>query len=163
MKPLRLGVVAAVALLLTACPGEQPAPPAFEEPTTPPLVDEPMAPAMGHSAELQEVAGSGVTGQVVATPEQDRTQVALSVRGAPVNESVGARIMSGTCESPGVEVARLDAISTDATGTGQSVTNVGYSPHQVMDGNHIAAVFAPGTEPGRDAPIACATIPGMQM
>jgi hypothetical protein len=158
MNALRLALLAPLALVLTACPAEETAPPAFEEPT--PAVEEPaLPPAAPETAELQDIAGTGVSGQVMAMPRDDRTEVTVSVMGGPANESLGARIHSGTCESPGPELARLDAISTSEAGQGQSVTNVGHAPHLILDGNHIAAVYAPGTEPERDMPIACTTLP----
>jgi hypothetical protein len=45
-------------------------------------------------------------------------------------------------------------------GTGQNNTDVGHAPQLILDGNHIAAIYAPGTEPERDMPIACATLGG---
>jgi hypothetical protein len=161
---IRLGFLATAVVTLAACPGEQPAPPAFEEPAAPPVTEPapppPAAPTAAQRANLEPVAGSTVSGEVTAAPRNGRTEVTLMLNGAPANESVGARIMSGTCASPGVEVARLDAVSTDAAGRGQSVTDVGHAPTLILDGNHIAAVYAPGTEPERDQPIACATLPG---
>jgi hypothetical protein len=159
MRALRFGFVAVAVVALTACPREEPAPPALEEPIIPPATEPAAVAPAGERTNLEPVAGSTVTGEVVAIPMQDRTEVTLIVRNAPPNESVGARILSGTCESPGVEVAGLDAISTDGLGQGQSVTNVGHAPHLIMDGNHIAAVYAPGTQPEQDMPIACATLP----
>lgn len=168
---IRLGLLGTAVLTLAACPGEQAAPPAFEEPMAAPVTTEPAPPPATQPAvapgaqrsNLEAIGASGVTGEVTALPRDGRTEVTMMLNGAPANQSIGARIQSGTCESPGVEIARLDAISTDAAGRGQSVTNVGHAPNLILDGNHIAAVYAPGTEPERDRPIACTTLPTAQM
>jgi hypothetical protein len=164
---IRIGLLAVAVAFLSACPGEQQAPPAFEEPAAPPVTEPiqppaPVAPAAG-TAQLEAVGASGVSGQVAAAPRNGRTEVTLTLMGAPANQSVGGRILSGTCESPGVEIARLDAVSTDAMGRGQSTTDVGHAPNLILDGNHVAAIYAPGSEPERDMPIACATLPGADM
>lgn len=172
MKIFRLGVVAGFALALTACPpADRPiddplADPAVEAPRVDP-VDPAVRPPVGaQQVQLEAVAGSGVTGEIHAAPRDNNTDVMIMLRGARPNESYGARIMSGSCESPGVELARLDALGTDNAGQAHSETNVGHTPQQIMDGNHIVAVYAPGTEPERDLPVACATLPahaGTQM
>jgi hypothetical protein len=161
MRTLKLGFLTAAVIGLTACPADRDVPPpALEEPIAPPTEAPVMAPVAATTANLQPMAGATTTGTVRATPRNGRTEVNVMLQNAPPNESVGARIMSGTCESPGVEVARLDAISTDGMGTGQSNTDVGHAPQLILDGNHIAAIYAPGTEPERDMPIACATLGG---
>jgi hypothetical protein len=159
MKILRLSAVAGMAFTLAACPADRE--PVIDDPVVTPPAEEPMAPAppAAEQANLEAVAGSGVTGEVHVTPRQNQSEVMLMVRNAPPNESLGARVHSGTCESPGPEIARLDAISTDQMGQGHSQTSVGHAPHLILDGNHIAAVYAPGTQPERDMPIACATLP----
>jgi hypothetical protein len=160
MRALHYSFVFGAALVFAACPGEDTAPPATEQPVVTPA-EQPaaMAPGAQH-VNLEAIGASGITGDVHATAMQNQTEVRLTLRGAPPNESIGSRIMSGTCESPGVELARLDAVSTDGMGQGQSVTSVGHSPNLIMDGNHIVAVYAPGAEPERDQPAACATLPG---
>jgi hypothetical protein len=161
MKALRLGSLAVVAAVLAGCPGEEPAPPpAFEQPTVAPPAETPatMAPA-AQRVQFEAIEGVMFTGEVIATPRMDRTDVALSVTQGPPNESLGARILSGTCESPGVVVANLDAVSTNNAGQGQSTTDVGYAPNLILDGNHIVGIYAPGTSPEQDMPMACATLP----
>lgn len=170
MRVLKIGTIVGLALAVTACgPRDRdtavtmddpalggPAPVTTEQPGMPGM---PGMPAGAMSSNLEAVAGSGVMGEVAVTPRNGRTDVMMMVRGGPPNESLGARIHSGTCESPGVEIARLDAVRTDAAGQGQSQTDVGHAPHLILDGNHIAAVFAPGAQPERDQPIACSTLP----
>jgi hypothetical protein len=158
MKIFKLGAVTGMAFMLAACPQDRD--PVIDDRTVAPPAEEPVAaPAVAEQANLEAVAGSGVTGEVHVTPRQNQSEIMLMVQNAPPNESLGARVHSGTCESPGPQLARLDAISTDQMGQGHSQTSVGHAPHLILDGNHIAAVYAPGTEPERDMPIACATLP----
>jgi hypothetical protein len=164
MRIFKLGAVAALALGLAACPDRTdtavrddavvPAPTTAERPG-----DAAAMPVGAERTNLEAVAGSGVSGEVAVAPRDGSTHVTLMLRNAPPNESIGSRIQSGTCESPGPELARLDAVSTDAMGQGNSETNVGHAPHLILDGNHIAAVYAPGAQPERDRPIACAVLP----
>jgi len=158
MKIIKLGAVAGLALALAACPDDTRDPvtdPAIAPPTETPAT----APAAAERANLEPQAGSMVTGEVHVTPRQNETHVVVMVQNAPANESLGARVHSGTCESPGPEIARLSAISTDNMGMGQSETSVGHAPHLIMDGNHIVAVHRPGADPERDIPLTCATLP----
>lgn len=166
MRIVKLGAVAGLVLALAACPAERDTPDvAVDDPVTRPAVEEPRTdpamqpPAGAQQAQLEAVAGSGVTGEVHATPGDNRTDVMVMLRGAQPNQSYGARIMSGTCENPGVELARLGALGTDNTGQAHSQTDVGHAPNLIMDGNHVLAVYAPGTEPERDRPVSCATLP----
>lgn len=168
MKMLRLGAVAGLALVVAACPPRDQEVAVTEDtlavdtpmvaPTEQPAAA-PAVPADAHRTNLQAVGGSGVSGEVAAMARDDRTEIIVMVQNATPNESLGARVHSGTCESPGPELARLDAIRTDNAGRGHSQSNVGHAPHLIMDGNHIVAVYAPGAEPERDQPIACATLP----
>jgi hypothetical protein len=160
MKMLRLGAVASMALAVAACPADRQPDPTFDDPAVMPPAEEPaVAPPAAETVMLEEVAGSGVTGEVHAAPRDNQTHIMLMLRNAPADESIGSRVHSGTCESPGPELARLDAVSTDGMGQGHSETNVGHAAHLILDGNHIVAVYAPGAEPERDMPIACATLP----
>lgn len=164
MTILRLGAVAGVALMLASCGERETDVAVVEDPAVmPPAEAPPAAPAVAEQASLQEVAGSGVTGEIQVTPRAGETHVVLMLQNAPPNESLGSRVHSGTCESPGPELASLDAVSTDGMGQGRSETSVGHAPHLVMDGNHIVAVHRPGADPERDMPIACATIPASGM
>jgi hypothetical protein len=170
MKILKIGLVGTVALTLAACPDRGP------DPTVDPLTDptvtavdtptmmpaDPAAPPVGaQTATLQPVGAATTTGEVHAVPQQNSTEVWVTVRNGTPNASMGVRVHSGTCDSPGPELARVDAIGTDGLGNGQSRTNVGHAPNLIMDGNHIVAVYAPGTEPTRDPPVACSTLPQM--
>jgi hypothetical protein len=164
MKMLKLGAVAGVAMMLAACPDRQDDVAVTDDTAMTPTTEAPAAaPMAAEQANLEPVAGSGVTGQIQVTPRDGSTNVVLMLQNAPPNESIGSRVHSGTCESPGPELARLDAVSTDDMGRGQSETSVGHAPHLIMDGNHIVAVHRPGADPERDMPIACATIPDSGM
>lgn len=162
MKTLKYGLVAAVVVGLTACPEDR----ADWDPTTDPAAEpavtpEAPPPAAAQEATLEDLAGLGITGQVMATARQNETEIVLTLQNAPADESLGGRIQSGTCESPGPVLARLDAIRTDEAGRAQSRSTVGHAPHLILDGNHIATVYASGTEPEADMPIACATLPAI--
>jgi len=163
MKSIKIGATLGAAILLAGCPGDDrdAARPLGEDTV---VAERPVdAPAAAQQAQIQEVAGSGVQGDVTATPRNGSTNIMVMLRNAPANENIGIRVHSGTCESPGPELARIDAVSTDAMGAGHSETNVGHAPHLILDGNHIVAVYAPGAEPERDQPIACATLPDAGM
>jgi hypothetical protein len=160
MRILKMGAVAGIALTLAACPDTTRDTVTMDDPAVAPTAEAPAAPpAAAETANLEPLAGSGVTGQVQVTPRDNDTHIVLMLQNAPPSESIGSRVHSGTCENPGPEIARLDAVSTDDMGTGRSETNVGHAPHLIMDGNHIVAVHRPGADPERDLPIACATIP----
>jgi hypothetical protein len=166
MKIFKLGIVTGMALALAACPDQDrdvaiDAPAVRDTPVAERPADAPMVPPGAERADLQAVSGAAinVSGEVAVAPRNGNSHVMLILRQAPPNESIGARVQSGTCESPGPVVANLDAVRTDGMGRGHSETNVGHAPHLILDGNHIAAVYAPGTEPERDRPIACVTLP----
>jgi hypothetical protein len=164
MKIFKLAAVAGLAVSLAACPDDtRDTDTAMWNDTVadPMATERPMdaAPVAAQRANLDAVAGSGVTGEIHVTPRNGNTVIMLMLQNAPPNESIGSRVHSGTCESPGPELARLDAVSTNDMGMGQSETSVGHAPHLIMDGNHIVAVHRPGADPERDMPIACATIP----
>jgi hypothetical protein len=170
MKIFKLGAVAGLALALAGCPDGNRNEVAVtcdtvrrDAPTAERRADAPAIPADAERTNPEAVAGSGVAGEVAVAARDNDSHVWLTVRGALPNESHGARVQSGTCESPGPELARLDAIRTDNMGNGHSETSVGHAPHLILDGNHIAAVYAPGADAERDRPIACATLPAHGM
>jgi len=166
MKAVKLATCFGFVLALTACP-DQPRDPAVDpmvDPvTTPTMQPAPTtmdAPPPGGMVATLEGVGAA-TGEVHAIPRTGSTEIWVTLRGGNPNESHGVRVHSGTCQSPGPELARITAIGTDGMGQGQSRTDVGHAPNLIMDGNHIVAVYAPGTEPTRDRPLACATLPEM--
>jgi hypothetical protein len=167
MRIFKLGAVAGLALALAGCPDRDRDVAVVDDPTARDApaataeqrADAPVIPADAERTDLQAVAGSGVSGEVAVAARDNDSHVWLTVRNAQPNESLGARVQSGTCESPGPELARLDAVRTDDFGMGHSESSVGHAPHLILDGNHIAAVYAPGADAERDRPIACATLP----
>jgi hypothetical protein len=157
-------------LTLAACP-DQPRDPVVD-PATEPLVTDPVVtptvdptapPPGGQVAQLEPVGVGTATGQIHVYPRQTSTEVWVVVQNGPPNESLGVRVHSGTCESPGPELARITEVRTDGMGQGSSRTDVGHAPNLIMDENHIVAVYAPGTQPERDPPLTCATIPQLGM
>lgn len=160
MKSIKIGTVAGGIFLLAACGGE-------DRDAAMPLTEDTVAaerpamesPAAAQRAQIEAIGGSGVGGEVHATPRDGSTNIMVMLQNAPPDENIGVRVHSGTCESPGPELARVDAVSTDAVGAGHAETDVGHAPHLILDGNHIIAIYAPGAQPERDRPIACATLP----
>jgi hypothetical protein len=160
MKSFKLGTALVGGLFLVACNGDdRQADTTIARDTLAAERTTMEAPAGPQQVNLEAVGGSGVGGEVHATARDGSTNIMVMLRNAPADENIGVRVHSGTCESPGPELARIDAVSTDATGSGHSETNVGHAPHLILDGNHIVAVYAPGAEPERDQPIACAVLP----
>jgi hypothetical protein len=156
MKVLKLGAVASLALLLAACPerdgngaaGDRAAVPA-EEPTA--------ATPEAETANLDEFAGSGVTGEVHVTPRGSQTDVMVLVRDARPNSSVPVTLHTGTCDAPGPRIEEIGTLTTNQTGQGHIQTSLAMAPHQVMNGMHVVAIHEEGREAA--SPIACARIP----
>jgi hypothetical protein len=153
MKAWRFGLVLPAVLVLAGCPADQPAldEPAFTEERAP---EQPATPVAERAALEGEISG-----EIEAWADDNRTRLVVRVDNAQPNESYGARVQSGTCESPGPVLERLSAIRTNDQGMGHSESSVSHAAHLILDGNHIAAVYAPGTEPEQDRPVACATLP----
>jgi hypothetical protein len=155
MRILKLGAVAGLALALAACPDRDREDPALRDDA---VAERPTdAPPGAETADLQEFAGSGVTGQVQVTPRNGQTEVVVMVKEARPNSSVAVSMHTGTCEAPGPRVEELGTVSTDQMGQGQMQTTVGLEPRQVMNGMHVVAVHEEGREAA--SPIACARIP----
>jgi hypothetical protein len=164
MKIVKMGIAAGLAFTLVACGNDRDTDTAMWDDTVgtdPMATEQPMdaAPMAAERANLEAMAGSGVTGEIHVSARDNNTHIVLMLQNAPPNESIGSRVHSGTCESPGPELARLDAVSTNDMGQGQSETSVGHAAHLIMDGNHIVAVHRPGADTEADMPIACAVIP----
>jgi hypothetical protein len=158
MKTRRIITLGAATAMVVACtPADGPpnAVVADTEETNAPVVPPPTAQA----TTLEEVAGSGVTGEVQAVPHEAATEIAVMVRNAPPHAVLGVRVQTGSCRTPGRELAAIDPIRTDAMGQGEIRTTVGQAPQLLMDGSRLIAVYAPGAQPGQDQPIACTRIP----
>jgi hypothetical protein len=156
-------------LVLTACPG----------PDDPQDVE---VPAAAEQVRLEQLEGSGITGEVAVTPRDNDVHMVVSVSGAPADESLDVRLHSGSCQSPGPEIHNIGTIRTTDMGTGAIETTVGENPALILDGNHIAVIWAPirhdgdhvgtgatGTGTGtattpaaRDTPAATGTTPRQQ-
>lgn len=157
MRTSRLVPIPVLALIVTGCPGEQP--PVEIGPEREP---EPVVTEATRQAELEDLVGTGVSGELVVTPFSDSVVVHLSLNDAEPNATHGARLQEGTCAIPGRMVELLGAILTGELGNGRSQRSIYDQPDRVMDGNHIAAIYAPRADPDRDRPIACAAIPARQ-
>lgn len=154
MRTYRLVPVSVIALVVTACPGEQPPVEIGAEREPEPVVTE-----ATRQADLDDLVGTGVSGELVVTPFSDSVVVHLSLNDAEPNATHGARLQEGTCAIPGRVVELLGAVLTGELGNGRSQRSIYDQPDRVMDGNHVAAIYAPRADPDRDRPIACAAIP----
>jgi hypothetical protein len=156
MTAMRLALVALVApLALLGCRSDHP-------PVDIGLAEEPdpVLTENAQQAQLQDMVGTGVTGELTVTPFPDSILVHMSINDAAPETTLGTRAHSGTCENPGPEVLVLASIRTGVLGNGRSQRTLDEQAHRViLDGNHIAAVYAQGAQPGQDRPIACAPIP----
>jgi hypothetical protein len=146
-------LVIPLACVVAGCPADEPA---VERPYHDP-VEVPLPQAQ--ISVLQDMAGMGVTGELMAMPANGDVEIVLVIQNALPNESLDARVHTGSCEMPGPELVMLDPIVTDAIGHGISNTRLDFGPDLIMDGAHIAAIYGPDAAAGLDAPIACAAIP----
>jgi hypothetical protein len=155
-----------LAALLAACPQERTETDTvfLDDPMTPgqegvapapTMTPEPMA--MSESAQLQELQGSGIGGDVVVTARGAQTEVTVRLTNAPPNSTLPGHIHSGTCQNIGGVVQGLEPITTDATGAGTMTATASVQPMTAMDGQHIIVYHSAG------APATCAAIPAHAM
>jgi hypothetical protein len=132
--------------------------PATETPPT--AAPAPGAPAgeMAQSAELRELQGSGVGGDVTVRDRGTQTEVMVRLTGTPANSTHPGHIHSGTCDAIGGVVQALEPINTDATGTGTMTATVDVQPMTMMDGQHVVVYHGAG-----GTPVACAQVPAHRM
>jgi hypothetical protein len=129
MRGIAIGLLAPCALLLTACPTS-------DDP------DDMEVPPAAEQVQLSEVEGSGTTGELAVTPRDNETHMVVMLTNAPVDESLDVKLHSGTCANPGPEISNIGTIRTGSDGRGAIDTTVGEEPARIMDGNHIAVVWA---------------------
>ena len=146
---LRLAVAALLSLLvLTAC-GDQPpeeAPPTPEAPAEAVETEE-----MAHyTVDLQEVNGSGVSGQAMGMHADGSVTMFIELEGLPEEGEYAAHIHSGTCESGGPVAVPLNPLLGLADGTGSSTTIL-EADDILVDAPHFIQVHGEG-----GTPIACA-------
>lgn len=116
----------------------------------------------GNKISLQQVGGSGVSGEATLSAQGESTMVMVTLTNVPQGPHAG-HIHSGTCESPGPVVAPLQEISVaQANGTGSSHSTVPVSMANVMNGQHIVQYHQQGGDnPGPG--IVCGSIPTEQV
>lgn len=158
MKIAMLALLAPLALATAACPGDPAPPPPLEAAREP----EPLITEATRQIPLEDMAQAGVSGELIITPFPDSVTFHITINDGPPESTLGTRIQTGTCSMPGEEVVVLEAVRTGVLGNGRSQRGLYEDPHRLLDGNHVAAVYAPAAEPGRDRPLACAAIPVMQ-
>jgi hypothetical protein len=167
MNTSRLCLGMPLLVLLVACGDDRPdGDPAFTEtetmspateappagPATPP---EAMSPAaMSETAELRELQGSGIGGEVTVRDRGAQSEIMVRLTGSQANTTHPGHIHSGTCDAPGGVVQALEPINADATGTGTMTTTVDLPGSTVMNGQHIVVYHGSG-----GTPATCAQIP----
>lgn len=137
--------------------------------TTPPATDGTLVPSGaehmalgGNKISLQQVGGSGVTGEATLSAQGDGTMVMVTLMNAPQGPHVG-HIHQGTCQNPGQPVAPLQDVAVpQANGTGSSHSTVSVPISQLMNGQHLVQYHQQaGDNPG--TPIVCGSIPTEQV
>jgi hypothetical protein len=130
MRTWSIGLLVPTVLVLAACPG----------PDDPEDVEVPPA---AEQTQLEQLQGSGVTGEVSVTARDNETHFVVELRNAMADETYEARIHSGTCQNPGPEIRNIGSIRTTDMGQGAIDTTVGEAPVRLLDGNHIAVIWGP--------------------
>ena len=170
MKSSKAWIALPLVLAFAACGGDADdgdfAPMADEsQEVMPPATDPGMSspPAMeagtGQTAMFQALGDSGVSGEATITDRGQQTEIMVRLTGGSGAGEHPGHIHSGTCDNVGGVVQPLDAITTDATGTGTMTTTVDLAPMTVMDGQHVIVYHAAGGGP----PITCAQVPAHAM
>ncbi len=171
MRIYKLAAVAVAPLFLLGCPAPE------EEPWDEDPVAEERVHQIGdtETLNLSEMHDSGVTGDVRFTVLTDwETDVVLEVDDARPNASYQAAIHMGTCDELGEERYSLNTVQTDQQGHGAASVTLDVRLADVMDGNHVVALFGPAADDDymeddpdaeddeqvmdRDAPVACGEI-----
>lgn len=112
---------------------------------------------------LNELRGSGITGEATIAPAQASGQTSASVTLRAAGGAGGVHqghIHSGTCTQIGGVVVPLPTV-TVAGGTGTASSSVAVDAMSVMDGAHIVVYHEAGGNPG--AHVVCGEIPGHEM
>lgn len=156
MRGSKLPLLAAAALAATACEDRPPQPVIEAEGLPDPVMTE-----TTQQVPLQDMTGTGVTGELFVTPMPDSVIFHVNVNDAAPEMTLPVRVMAGTCESPSQEIAVLEAVRTGALGNGRGQRTLTEDPHRLLDGGHVVAVYAQAAQPGRDRPLACAHVPAM--
>lgn len=141
MKIYKLGALAIVPLFLLGCPAPDEQEPTMDED---PAVAEERAHEVGdtETVSLGEVEDSGVTGDARFTViTMNETEALIEVDDAQPNASYQAGIYQGTCDNVGQQRHELGAVQTNEEGAGASTTSLSVRLADVMDGNHVVALY----------------------
>lgn len=111
---------------------------------------------------LNEVGGSGVSGQATLVPgDGAQTEVSVTLNAAASDGGTHqGHIHEGRCDAIGSVVAPLEPVTVSG-GTGTSASTIDLDAMSVMDDAHIVLYHQAGGEPG--SPAACGEIPGHLM
>ena len=69
--------------------------------------------------DLSGTGGAALAGEAVLSAEEDRTDVAIELTGAPAGTSLVGVLVSGMCTEGGEVIAQLGSIDTNAEGEGE--------------------------------------------
>lgn len=145
--------LAVPALVLAGCEAPETEPPPAEEETEMETGEmpgeDPAEPLPEETVQLEEVGGSGVSGEAVAMHSEDTVVIVVDLEGLPAEGEYQAHIHSGTCAEGGGVAEPLNPVMGLEDGTGSSTTM--FEPDQIpTDEPHFVQVH------GDDgSPIAC--------
>ena len=154
-----LSLVTAVPFFAAACAAPDNQEDAMEDTesaqeTAAPMPPAPPLPILVQFTPLNE---SGILGDVEVSANGESSNVRVTLRSSQPEVTHQGHIHMGTCEEPGSVMAPLNAITTDAAGTGTTTSTVALPVATVANGQHIVLYHQAGGEPG--TPVVCAAIP----
>jgi hypothetical protein len=174
MRFYKLTALALVPLFMAGCEGPEEDPMLDDDRTAEERVHQ-----VGDTETLSlgEINDSGVSGDVRFTVlTEQETDVVVEVNDAQPNATYQVAIHRGTCDTVGQQTHPLETVQTNAEGDGAGSTTLNVRLAQVMDGNHVVALYGPaardnGTDartdadtdmdvdqPATDLPVACGEI-----
>lgn len=103
--------------------------------------------AMASTVTMNELGGSGVSGEAILTPAGSGTEVNVTLTGLEASASHPGHIHQGSCDAVGAVVVPLSAITADASGSGTMTTTASLAADSVMAGGHIVVYHDPGGTP----------------
>ena len=153
----RLGALALVLVLVSACGGDAPADDPDAAPDAAPSVEaspSPMDTMIHVTIALGALNESGVTGEAMAMHADDAVVVILELEGLPGEAQYAAHIHAGTCAEGGPVVVPLNPVAGLADGTGTSTTTL-EAAEVGTDTPHFIMIHGEG-----GTPLACGNMEG---
>jgi hypothetical protein len=157
MKLARMGAVFVLALGVAACPDrDEPADRNETAAADTPTIQQQRAEVGIEHIDMQEIAGSGITGEASIAPDGQNTRVMVRLMGGTPGQKNG-HIHSGTCDNLGPVLYELQAVDVAQGGAGTVTSTINSPYEQVTAGSHVIAYHESGGQPGR--PVVCGEIP----